>query len=128
VLSDVELIIDVDPKCPDRVVPLTFKRHLIMFFKEAVHNCARHSGATTVRIGLSVIDDIFTLSLEDNGCGFDPEEIQDGWGVDSMRKRALEMGGKMNLKTEKGKGTTVILNIPLSALRDMSDRSYKTSN
>lgn len=128
VLSDVELIIDVAPDCPDRVVPLTFKRHLIMFFKEAMHNCARHSNATQVWMNLSADPEWIEVSIRDNGCGFDPEAKRSGWGVDSMRKRAEELGGKMDLQSEPGKGTTVTLKVPLSALRNKTDHSYKTSN
>jgi len=128
VLRGVELDIDLLDDCPNREVSLTFKRHLLMFFKEAIHNCARHSGATAVRIGISVRDEILTLSLEDNGCGFNPEENREGWGVDSMGKRALELGGKMDLQTEPGKGTTVCLKVPLSALLNKTDHLYKTSN
>jgi len=128
VLSGMELDIDLPADCPNREVPLTFKRHLLMFFKEAVHNCARHSGATAVKICISVNDETLSLSLGDNGCGFDPEEPRDGWGVDSMGKRAEELGGGMDLQTEPGKGTTVILEVPLSALREKTDHHYKTSN
>lgn len=128
ILSGMELNVDLPQNCPDHVVPLTFKRHLLMFFKEAVHNCARHSGATAVQITISVDDEILTLSLNDNGCGFDPGGVRDGWGVDSMGKRARELGGSMDLQTAPGKGTTVLLTVPLSALLNKTDHSYKTSN
>ena len=127
VLRGVELDVILPDHCPKHVVPLPFKRHLLMFFKEAVHNCARHSNATAVRVGISVRDGILTLCLEDNGCGFDSDVQQEGWGIDSMGKRAAELGGKMNLHSEPGKGTTVALEVPLSALHK-TDHSYKTSN
>ncbi|VGO23066.1 sensor histidine kinase [Pontiella sulfatireligans] len=128
VLSGIELIVDLPASCPNREVPLPFKRHLLMFFKEAVHNCARHSGATEVQLRISVNNEILTLSLEDNGCGFDRKENREGWGVDSMGKRAAELGGKMDLQTEPGKGTTVALTVPLSALLIRTDHTYQTSN
>ena len=99
-----------------------------MFFKEAVHNCARHSGATQVKLRISVNNETLSLCLGDNGCGFDPYAKQDGWGVDSMGKRAKELGGKMDLQTAVGKGTTVVLTVPLNALQDLPDHSYRTSN
>ncbi len=128
VLSGVELEVILPDDCPDQEVPLVFKRHLLMFFKEAVHNCARHSGATWVAVRISVQDAVMEVRLEDNGCGFNPEANRDGWGVDSMGKRAEEMGGTMDLKTAPGKGTTVALRVPLSALKKKIDHSYKTSN
>lgn len=128
VLSGIALEVELPENCPDLIVPLTFKRHLLMFFKEAVHNCARHSGATRVDLSTSINDGIMELRLQDNGCGFDPEAHREGWGVDSMRKRAEELGGKMDLQTAPGKGTTIVLTLPLRAITDKTDHSYKTSN
>lgn len=128
VLSGMELEIHEGAECPNLNVPLPFKRHLLMFFKEAVHNCARHSQADRVVINMAVEHEILIVSLEDDGCGFDPSAIKDGWGVESMRKRAGELGGEMDLRTAPGKGTTVILTVPLRALKDKTDHSYQTSN
>ncbi len=128
VLSDVELTIEISEDCPDRVVPLTFKRHLIMFFKEAVHNCARHANATEVWMKFTADMEWLVISVRDNGCGFDPTAIRDGWGVDSMRKRAQELGGEMSLDSMPGKGTTIVLTVPMRALNDKTDHQYKTSN
>ncbi len=128
VLSGMKLSVDVSPDCPDRVVPLTFKRHLIMFFKEAVHNCARHSNATEVRIAITADNEVLKLLVQDNGCGFDPEAVRDGWGLDSMQKRAQELGGEVSFESQPGKGTTVLLTVALSALLKQTDHLYKTSN
>jgi signal transduction histidine kinase len=128
VLSGVEFSVELPSNCPNREVPLTYKRHLLMFFKEAVHNCARHSGATKVLLRISIHDEILSLHMQDNGCGFDSNKKLDGWGIDSMRKRAEELGGKMDLQTAVGKGTTVVLAVPVNALQDLPDHSYKTSN
>jgi hypothetical protein len=107
ILLEVELTIDMPDHCPDREVPLTFKRHLLMFFKEAVHNCARHSGATAVRVSMSVNQEDLELCLG---------------------KRAREMGGEMKLETRPGAGTAITLTVPLSVLLKKTVHSYKTSN
>jgi signal transduction histidine kinase len=128
VLIGIDLTIDLPADCPDQQVSLPFKRHMLMFFKEAVHNCARHSGATEVRIEITVKSGRLSISLKDNGCGFDPDAQHDGWGVASMYKRAEELGGEMVLQTQPGQGTVVILSVPLNALLKKTDPSYKTSN
>ncbi|VGO20439.1 Sensor histidine kinase LiaS [Pontiella sulfatireligans] len=128
VLSGIELVVEMPADCPDREVSLTFKRHLIMFFKEVVHNCARHSGATKVQIAFSVSSDQFKLLVQDDGCGFNPDEIRDGWGLESMQKRAKELGGEMTMESAPGKGTTTALTVPLCALLKQTDHLYKTSN
>ncbi|MCK4565350.1 MAG: sensor histidine kinase, partial [Verrucomicrobia bacterium] len=128
VLHGVELSVEIPPDCPDTVVPLTFKRHLIMFFKEAVHNCARHANASQVQIAVSIEEKQLRVRIADNGCGFDPPESSGGWGLNSMKERAQELGGEMELKTRRGEGTTVVLKIPLEALSREPNRAYKSSN
>lgn len=128
VLSGTDLEVELPENCPDYVVPLTFKRHLLMFFKEAVHNCALHSEATCVRFSISIGEEMMVLSLEDNGCGFNPDTLTDGWGLDSMHKRVNELGGKMDLTTAPGSGTKITASLPLRVLTDLSDHSYRTSN
>jgi signal transduction histidine kinase len=129
VLIGMELTIHLPDHCPDRNVPLPFKRHLLMFFKEAVHNCARHSRATRVNIDIDVTGGMLSISLKDNGCGFDPLAKREGWGVDSMGKRAKELGGSMDLQSAPGRGTTVVLKVPLNMLdNSRTEHSYQTSN
>jgi signal transduction histidine kinase len=128
VLSGIDLSIELPAGCPDREVSLTFKRHLIMFFKEAVHNCARHSDASKVQIAFSVNSQQFKLVMHDNGCGFNPDGLQDGWGLESMQKRAKELDGEMVLQSQPGEGTMIALTVPLRALLKQTDHLYKTSN
>ncbi len=128
VLYGVELSVEIPPNCPDTVVPLTFKRHLVMFFKEVIHNCARHAQATRVWVLFSVTDQEFQVLVRDNGCGFDPAGASNGCGLDSLDERAKEMGGSMELTSQLGKGTSIMLKVPLKSLaRELSD-SYTTSN
>ncbi len=128
VLNEMEVLIEISEDCPDRVVSFAFKRHLIMFFKEAVHNCARHSGATRVWVDFSIVDQSLRISIRDNGCGFDPLEPSEGWGLDSMKERAEELGGKMELITQVGAGTTIVLKTSLTTLSRELYNVYKTSN
>ncbi len=128
VLRGAGLSVETSVECPDCVVSLTYKRHLIMFFKEVVHNCARHAKATRVWVDFSTIDQHLRISVRDNGCGFDPSKASDGWGLGSMKERAEEMDGEMDLTSRPGEGTSVVLTIPLAALTGKMDHMYKTSN
>jgi signal transduction histidine kinase len=128
VLTGAAVSIERSPDCPDWVVPLTLKRHLVMYFKEAVHNCARHSQATQVWIAILVRNEHLELTVRDNGRGFDLEQQHDGWGLDSMRKRAKELGGRLDIQSQPGHGTTVSLTVPLGVLRQDTGHLYKTSN
>ena len=128
VLGGVELSVETPKDCPDTVVSFPVKRHLIMFFKEAVHNCARHAQATRVRIAVEIAGPQLQVAVSDNGCGFDPAELKDGWGLANMKKRAKELGGEMELESLPGSGTTITLKVPLEALLNEPNLTYKTSN
>jgi signal transduction histidine kinase len=128
VLDGVKLLVEVPSDCPDCMVSLIFKRHLFSFFKEAVHNCARHSQATQAYITIAVVDQCLQISLRDNGCGFDLADESGGWGLDSMKDRAKEMAAELELISQPGEGTTVRLTVSLKSLLSETDNLYKTSN
>ncbi|MGD7654593.1 MAG: sensor histidine kinase [Verrucomicrobiales bacterium] len=128
VLAGVEVTIGVPEDCVNSLVSLTFKRHLVMFFKEVVHNCARHAGAERVWVDFAVDDRDLRISVRDDGVGFDLTAESSGQGLESMRNRAREMGGELELDSRPGGGTLVGLRVPLKALLNKSDHLYKTSN
>ncbi|MBD5782183.1 hypothetical protein IEN85_21975 [Pelagicoccus sp. NFK12] len=128
VLSGVELEVKIEVEPPDLEVPLAVRRQLMLFFKEAVHNCARHSGAKRVRLEIELNGSSFRLELCDDGCGFDSAALRDGWGIDSMRDRVEELHGTFILNTSPGKGTTVGFTIPLKGLLKVYRSGYQSSN
>ncbi|MGE9269997.1 MAG: sensor histidine kinase, partial [Verrucomicrobiales bacterium] len=128
VLDDVEFLSEIPSDCPDEVVSLSIKRHLMMFFKEAVHNCARHAQATKVCLTVSVMERQLRIVLRDNGGGFDESQPVDGWGLGSMKQRAREMGGEMEMWSAPGEGTEITLRLPFSSLSREPSNPYKTSN
>ncbi|VGO16414.1 Sensor histidine kinase LiaS [Pontiella desulfatans] len=129
ILSGVDVVCDIHPDLPDLEVSLSCKRHLIMFFREAVHNCARHAGAGRVMMSVGMDSErMLEICLEDDGCGFDVRKQKRGWGVDSMRQRAEELSGVLNINSTPGKGTRICLILPLTSLQREPTKAYNTSN
>lgn len=85
------------------------RRNIYLIFKETVNNVARHSEASLVRIDLEIAGSVFTLSIRDNGKGFDTATESDGNGLLSMRKRASDFGGQLDIDSSAGRGTRVVL-------------------
>ena len=98
------------------------RREVFVIFKEAVNNIARHSAAHFADIELSVNGNHLHLELIDDGSGFDVlEKLSEsfspeigGNGLISMRNRAAELGGKCEITSEPGKGTSLKVDIPLT--------------
>lgn len=78
---------------------------------EAVHNVAKHAGATTCRVRLAASDAALTLTIRDDGAGL-PAEHGGGIGLTSMHERAAELGGTLAIAAAPGGGTCVTATIP----------------
>ncbi|MEO6004959.1 MAG: discoidin domain-containing protein [Opitutus sp.] len=95
--------------------PVESQRQVFLFFKEALANVARHAHATTVDLSAKVEQRVFKLVIADNGRGFDPASAKRGVGLKSLRERARGLRGTCTIESSPGKGTTVLLEVPLGA-------------
>ncbi len=78
--------------------------------QEALNNIVRHAAATHARVVLELGDAEGRLMVDDDGCGFAPEQAgPDHLGLRSMRERAAEAGAELQLSSAPGEGTTVTL-------------------
>ena len=91
------------------------RRQVFLIFKEAVNNVARHSECTKAQIEMQLENRWLTVKVADNGPGFDSAEVSEGQGLTSMRARAKELGGKLEIISNAQTGTTVLLKVPLAA-------------
>ncbi|MGB3399802.1 MAG: PAS domain-containing protein [Candidatus Deferrimicrobiaceae bacterium] len=98
------------PKVSDRVATAAYR-----IAQEALTNVARHSKASRVDVSLRAEGEILTLSVEDDGRGFDLRELPEsvGLGVVGMRERAELIGGTLEIRSRPGEGTRVHLKVPI---------------
>jgi signal transduction histidine kinase len=89
--------------------------------QEALHNCEKHAGATRVCVRVVQASGQLTVEVQDDGVGFQQTPEATGkalatlhFGVLGMRERAASLGGKLTMDSVPGKGTTVLLEIPLA--------------
>ncbi len=91
------------------ILPLTVEEALFRVAQEALSNIARHSKATLVQIDLTTTDDTVTLSIADNGQGFDTTHRNgSGLGLLSMQERMKTLSGDVQLESTLDKGTRII--------------------
>jgi signal transduction histidine kinase len=98
----------------DLHVGADLRRQVYLVFKECVHNAARHSGCTEAEVAVRVEGGDFVMTLRDNGRGFDPAQAFDGHGLGNMQGRARGLGGRLEIESHPGRGTTVALSVPLA--------------
>lgn len=81
---------------------------------EALNNAVRHASAQNVRIELEGTESALTVTVSDDGCGFDPETTDPGSGHTHMTDRIDCAGGALSIASRPGKGATVMLRLPVS--------------
>jgi NarL family two-component system sensor histidine kinase LiaS len=108
--TEAELTLD----CDDTIeLPLPSMVSLYRVAQEAVHNAGRHSGSPVITIHLRRDASGVTLSIGDNGSGFNmSESMVGGFGLRSMRERMALVGGSLLLVSSPEQGTLVTARIP----------------
>lgn len=93
---------------------LEFHRQVFLFFREAVHNIARHAKATRAILQITWQAGKLRLVIKDNGCGFDVNAITAGNGLANLRHRADTLGGTMQIDSAARTSTSITLEAPFS--------------
>ena len=96
------------------------RRTVYRMAQEALANSARHSGAQSARLCLTVSDDEVYLVVSDNGKGFDLSAAlsrslnREHFGLHGMQERARAMGGDCEINSQPGAGARIMINLPIN--------------
>lgn len=100
---------DQTPPLPDSV-----KETLIRTVAESLTNIAHHAQARNVEVNLRMNDKRLSLTIQDDGQGFDPSAIPSGhYGILGIKERIRLVNGSFDIQSEKGKGTLLKVDITL---------------
>ncbi len=88
--------------------------------QEALHNVAKHAHATSAAVSLVESRRQITVSITDDGQGFEPSHVPSvgHLGIVSMRERAHAVGGNLSIESERARGTTVRLTLPIESEKE----------
>ena len=99
---------------------------VLSILREAISNAVRHGEATRVEISLTASEDTILVRISDDGRGFVPQwrvpTSTGGFGLWSMLDRAQALGGELNLESEPGRGTTIVLAVPMRSAAPADSR------
>ncbi len=94
--------------------------HTLRIMQEALTNVRKHADATAVQVTVEAVNSAAVrVAVDDNGHGFDIERMAPGdhYGLLSMRERAESLGGTFAVESHRGRGTRVIVEIPVGGGR-----------
>ena len=101
----------LDPSLASSVEKILFR-----LFQESLNNVAKHAHASRVVITVKSTKEAVSVTVKDNGQGFDPDEIkkpttEPHWGLLSMQQRATSIGAALGIDSTPGKGTQVYVKV-----------------
>ena len=107
------LTIDVRGPAPRLPLSERVETQLFAIGREALANVQRHAGATVAQVRVETQNGQVVVEVRDNGRGFNPTVGHPGhFGLDSMRSRAAEIGGRLAIASTPGRGTVVRVRVP----------------
>ena len=107
------IMIDLDIRNPRRL-DLEMEQAIYRMTQEALANVARHSQCDKVDVSLNYNDDCVSVTVEDNGCGFDVSNKSGGMGLRIIEERAESIGGEAYIESQQGVGTKIVITAPLN--------------
>ncbi|MDX1662558.1 MAG: sensor histidine kinase [Candidatus Promineifilaceae bacterium] len=96
------------PKPPHRV-----RIALYRFLEEALANARQHAGATAIEVVLRADSNTLSLTVKDDGVGFEPEAPVPGLGLPAARERLRAVGGKLRIESTPGAGSQLVAWLPM---------------
>ena len=110
--------LDIQVNAPDQFPPFDASdfESICFIAREALSNAIRHADASAINVTCQMDHGSITLTVSDDGKGFDPNSTasQNGLGLRHIRQRAVKHDGEAKIESAPGKGATVVIEIPLS--------------
>jgi len=104
-------IAEIDPEAVVALAPNAAE--IVQLVRESLSNVSRHARAATCRVSLRSDDDAVLLEVDDDGRGFDPADVEGrGRGLRNFQERAARLGGRAEIVSVPGEGTTVRVAVP----------------
>jgi signal transduction histidine kinase len=110
-----EVDVDVDPVHTDEIIDPEGQIAIYRIIQEALSNARKHGDARRAVVSVDVDRPTITVTVRDDGSGFDTSMPAGGFGLVGMGERAELLGGTIDVASRPGEGTTVTATLPLDA-------------
>lgn len=101
----------------DKKIKSSLELNIFRIIQELITNIIKHAKATKIAIDINMFEDILTIIIEDNGVGFKVNKVLNknnkGMGLQNLKSRVERENGTFSIESKEGKGTAIIIEIPL---------------
>lgn len=95
-------------------LPQEYEVAFFRLVQESIQNALKHADPSLIKISLEINKNFLSVMITDNGSGFDIDtKKEESFGILGMKERVEMLSGKFEIKSEKGKGTRVYINVPM---------------
>lgn len=94
--------------------PIETRKNIYLFCKEAINNAVKYSNATKLLVSFQLQKNILTITIKDNGTGFDINNVPRGNGLVNMQTRADDMGADFSIRSSPGNGSVISLTLKIT--------------
>ena len=109
--KDVSLVFDNQVVSNKNLFSMEQRKNAYLIFKESINNIVKHAQANKANVKIWSENNQVLIQIEDNGIGFDTNEVFEGNGLQNFEQRAEECDMKIKIDSERGNGTTILLSI-----------------
>jgi signal transduction histidine kinase len=123
-----EVVVASEPDLDERL-EISYQGVLFYIVEEAVNNARKHAQAEHIWVRLNIEGEVLAVEIEDDGVGFNVGAMDSNYsrrgslGMVNMRERAEMIGGAVRLDSAEGRGTRVLVYVPLTAAARERPRS-----
>jgi two-component system, NarL family, sensor kinase len=108
--------------CNNTSVSDTIRLNLYRILQEQLTNMVKYSQATIIDVSVTVTGEAIIMYTSDNGIGFKTSVANKGMGLCNIKKRVKMLSGTFTITTAPGKGSKMIVVLPLDSTRDGKDK------
>ncbi len=111
--SNISLVINGINNLENISLPMNYRQHIFLMFKEAINNSIKYSCCKNIEINVKTHNKTLTVDLTDNGIGFDINDTKLGNGIKNIKKRAEAVNGKIEIISKVNGGTKIKFSMKL---------------
>jgi signal transduction histidine kinase len=111
ITKQLEIVLDVKPSI-ENILDENEKLMIYRIVQEAISNALKHSNASRFSISIKEQKESISLTMKDNGTGFDVDNIKKGAGLKNIQNRVYLVDGSLNIESKPGRGCTIQITFP----------------